>query len=153
MPHRVSAPDGNSSELNGLAQAQVLPSVQLPHTPERPLAGLPREHAAAAQDAAGSSYSSGRSSVSNTAAVADSANISVTVQDAAAATPFAKASTADGGHTEEGSLMQLVSPAELPPGEFTCITRAMLLQVSVCHAARLACRYCITDSCTSVQFT
>jgi hypothetical protein len=101
----------------------------------RPLVGLPLEPAAGGQDAASSSHSSG----SNTAAGADSTNISVTVHDAAAAaaaaaaagTPFSKAATAaDAGHTEEGSLMQLVAPAELPPGEFQCMTQAMLLQVS-----------------------
>lgn len=99
----------------------------------RPLVGLPLEHAAGGQDAASSSHSS---SGSNTAAGADSTNISVTVHDAAdaaaaAGTPFSKAATAaDAGHTEEGSLMQLVAPAELPPGEFQCMTQAMLLQVS-----------------------
>lgn len=134
---RMSAPadaTGSSGDLDGPLQQQPLAGVQLPHTPERAAAGGTRGQEAGGQEATSSSFSSASS-----AAAAAGAS--------APATPFATAAGAGGGtggsqheaaaaagarsgqQTEEGELLQLVAPAELPPGEFKCITQAMVLQV------------------------
>lgn len=141
---RMSAPadvTGDSGDLGGLPQQQQLPvahdvavaSVQLPHTPERSFA------------VSGHGQLGGHDAASSSASSASSTDAGM---NGAPGTPFAKAAAASGAaggsrheaataaearsgraHVEEVDSLQLVAPAELPPGEFKCLAQAMVLQV------------------------